>query len=167
MIRTSLALVFACLAAPQASQAEGLLGRTVVFTVEVWDDPQAPLLESGAYTARVGPGAEIEMTEEGWLGMNVVPVTIDISDSRVTFSYEGDWTGTFYPSAFNGYVMRFAGECALIERAKPVAEGSTQPVPAEAVSFGSQELRLNVAGLSHAPGERIEIALRVADCPVS
>ena len=158
------AALAAALLAPPAS-AEGLEGRTLVFRVETIDAAGTPLLTSRDYVARVEDGAEIAMGPEGWMGLDVVPVTLDLAAGSVTFTWPEAGTSVFYESAFNGYVMEFAGECALISRAE-VAE-STMPLPEDALEAGPLSLRLDVSGMAYGPDQRVVLAGEVADCPIS
>ena len=162
----ALAAALVVVAAPALADG-GLTGRTVVFRVETYDDPAAPYLVSEDYVGAVGPGPEFSMEEEGGLWIDVVPVRIDLSDGAIELTWPTVEAGPFATFAFNGYVMEFAGECALIERAKVVAWETTLPVAEGALEVTPLRLALDVSGLEFGPDERIVIALQVADCPIS
>ncbi|GGL62676.1 hypothetical protein [Wenxinia marina] len=162
------ALAVALALLSEAALAEGgLEGRTVVFRVESYDDPAAPYLVSEDYVGAVGPGPEFSMEEEGGLWVDVVPVRIDLSDGEIELTWPSVEAGPFATFAFNGYVMEFAGDCALIERAKVVDWETTLPLADDALEVTPLRLALDVSGLEYGPDQRIVIALQVADCPVS
>lgn len=160
------ALTGAVLAGPAQAEA-GLLGRSVVFSVETWDDPSAPFLQSSAYRAVVGPGPEFGLAPETNGDLYVVPVLIDISDDRIDISFKNIPAGTFFDAAFNGYVLTFETDCVLFESAILDDKATTLPVTKDAVEVTPQAVRVNVTGLSHTPESTIGVRLDVQDCPLS
>jgi hypothetical protein len=161
--RIALAALLLLAAAPVAAQ--GLEGRTVLFRIELWEDPAVPLLESRDYMAVVGDGPEFGVEREGNGLASVVPVRVDLGPDRIDLSYgEG---GVFGEAAFNGYVLTFPAACALLLGAAIDREATTLPLRDADLLLEPQALRLHVGGLSYAAGDRIGIMLRVADCPVA
>lgn len=113
------------LAAPV--QAGTLEGRLVTFTVETWDDPEAPLLVARGRTVVVGTGVEFGLGPEGFTGgLDVVPVAVEIGPTRIELSYP-QGIGRFYEAKFNGYVLRFETDCALFDKVAIDPAGTTMP----------------------------------------
>lgn len=161
--RITLAALLLLVAAPVAAQ--GLEGRTVLFRIALWEDPALPLLESRDYVAVVGDGPEFGVAREGNALASVVPVTVDLGPDRIDLSYaEG---GVFGEAGFNGYVLTFPTDCALLLGAAIDREATTLPLRDADLVLEPQALRLHVGGLSYEPGDRIGLTLRVADCPVA
>lgn len=132
---------------------------------ETWDDPAKPILRSSDYVGRVGPGSEFAFAPEAEGGLVVVPVSIDLGPDRVDLTYAS--AGAFATARFNGYVLTFPVECTLLDGARIDRAATTLALKADDVTVGPQELRVNVADLSYAPGDRIGLLLDVTDCPIS
>lgn len=162
----ALALAASLLAGPAWAEA-GLLGRSVVFSVETWDDPAAPYLQSSAYRATVGPGPEFGLAPETNGQLYVVPVLIDIGDDRIDISFKNIPAGTFFDAAFNGYILTFETDCVLFQNAILDDKATTLPLDKNAVEVTPQAVRVNVAGLSHTQDTTIGVRLDVQDCPMS
>jgi hypothetical protein len=146
-------------------QAGTLEGRLVTFTVETWDDREAPLLQAQGRTVTVGDGVEFGLEPEGLTGgLDVVPVTVEIGPSRIELSYPRG-IGRFYDSRFNGYVLRFETECALFENVAIDPAATTMQVTEIWAETGA--LYINVSGLGYGPGAKLALDLEVADCPLS
>lgn len=161
MIRIALALI---LTAWPALAGGTLEGRIVTLNVETWDDRAAPILVSVGRTVQVGAGVEFGMGPEYRTpGFDVVPVQVEILPNRIEFSY-GAGTGQFWPAAFNGYVLRFAVDCALIAGARVDASATTMPVTDADITTDGQALFVNVAGRDYGPEARLAIDLVVTDC---
>jgi hypothetical protein len=153
----------ACLAAPVS--AGTLEGRLVTFSVETWDQREAPLLVAKGRTVTVGEGVEFGLGPQGFTGgLDVVPVTVEIGPTRIELSYPTG-IGRFYVSKFNGYVLRFETECALFENVALDPAGTTMKVT-EVWSEGGA-LYINVSGLGYGPASTLALDLEVADCPLS
>jgi hypothetical protein len=157
------AVLAACLAAPVA--AGTLEGRLVTFTVETWDDRDQPYLQARGRTVVVGQGIEFGLEPEGLTGgLDVVPVTVEIGPTRIELSYPRG-IGRFYEATFNGYVLRFATECALFEKVAIDPAETTMKVTEVWAEAGA--LYINVSGLGYGPTARLALDLEVADCPLS
>lgn len=157
------AALAACLAAPVA--AGTLEGRLVTFTVETWDDRDKPFLQARGRTVVVGQGIEFGLEPEGLTGgLDVVPVTVEIGPTRIELSYPRG-IGRFYEATFNGYVLRFATECALFEKVAIDPAETTMKVTEVWAEAGA--LYINVSGLGYGPTARLALDLEVADCPLS
>ena len=164
MIRSLFAL---CLAALPAHAGGSLEGRTVTLNVLTYDDPAAPILQSIGRTVVVGDGVEFGMGPEGWTnGLDVVPVQVEIGPSRIEFSYGAD-PGAFWTAAFNGYVLRFSGECALFSGVRVDPQGTTMPVTDADVRIEPQVVHINLSGRNYGPDARLALDLSVEDCPIS
>lgn len=151
-----------------ASPALGgtLEGRTVTFTVETWDDRERPYLQAQGRTVTVGEGVEFGLEPEGLTaGLDIVPVTVEIGPTRIELSYPAAGSGRFFEAAFNGYVLRFATECALFDRVAIDPAGTTLPVAEVWAETGA--LYVNVSGLAYGPEATLALDLEVADCPLS
>lgn len=164
MFRSLFAL---CLFALPAHAGGSLEGRSVTLNVLTYDDPATPILQSHGRTVIVGRGVEFGMGPEGWTnGLDVVPVQVEIGPDRIEFSY-GEDTGHFWTAAFNGYVLRFSGECALFSGVRVDSAATTMPVTDADVIIAPQELRIDLSGLEYGPKARLALDLMVEDCPLS
>lgn len=157
-------LVLVALLATPAS-AGTLEGRLVTFTVETWDDREAPLLVARGRTVVVGQGTEFGLGPEGFTGgLDVVPVAVEIGPTRIELSYPRG-IGRFYEAKFNGYVLRFETDCALFERVAVDPAGTTMKVTEVWAETGA--LYINVSGLGYGPTSTLALDVEVADCPLS
>ena len=151
------------LAAPVA--AGTLEGRLVTFTVETWDDRDAPLLVARGRTVTVGAGTEFGLGPEGFSGgLDVVPVDVEIGPTRIELSYPKG-IGRFYEAKFNGYVLRFETDCALFDKVAIDPAGTTMPGVEVWAETGA--LYIDVAGLGYGPAATLALDIQVADCPIS
>lgn len=151
------------LAAPAAGGT--LEGRLVTFTVETWDDREAPLLVARGRTVTVGTGTEFGLGPEGFTGgLDVVPVAVEIGPSRIELSYPKG-IGRFYEATFNGYVLRFETDCALFEAVAVDPAGTTMKGVEVWAETGA--LYIDVGGLGYGPASTLALELEVADCPLS
>lgn len=162
--RAGVALVLAAaLAAPV--DAGTLDGRLVTFTVETWDDREAPLLVARGRTVTVGAGTEFGLGPEGFTaGLDVVPVDVEIGPTRIELSYPKG-IGRFYEAKFNGYVLRFETDCALFDKVSIDPSGTTMQGVEVWAETGA--LYVNVSGLGYGPASTLALDLEVADCPMS
>jgi hypothetical protein len=170
-MRRRLGLWLGCLISvtpvPLAAQQGGLSGRTVVMHVVTYDDPAAPLFVGPDYAGKVTEGPEFGMIREGYDGMAVVPVLIDLSDDRIDLSYAQTDPGQFSVARFNGYVLQFPTDCVLIGGAAIDPRTTTLPLTDKSLTLTAQSLSINVQGLSFDHNSRIGITVSVMDCPVS
>lgn len=156
-------MLAALLATPLA--AGTLDGRLVTFTVETWDDREAPLLVARGRTVTVGAGTEFGLGPEGFTGgLDVVPVAVEIGPTRIELSYPKG-IGRFYEAKFNGYVLRFETDCALFEAVAIDPAGTTMQGVDVWAETGA--LYINVSGLGYGPASTLSLDLEVADCPLS
>ena len=161
MIRA--ALLLAVLASPALPGT--LEGRLVTFTVESWDQRDAPLLVARGRTVTVGDGVEFGLGPEGFTaGLDVVPVDVEIGPTRIELSYP-DQIGRFFEAKFNGYVLRFETDCALFEKVTIDPAATTMPVTEVWAEVGA--LYINVSGLGYGPKMTLALDVEVADCPLS
>ena len=162
-----LILIFALVAAAPVFAGGTLEGRLVTMNVATWDDPAAPLFESLGKTVKVGQGVEFGMGPEGHnLGFDVVPVQVEITPTRIELSYP-EGTGNFWSAAFNGYVLRFKGDCVVFTQARIDPAETTMPINPGAVYRSGNALYINVSGLDYGPDAKLALDLAVTDCPVS
>lgn len=162
--RAEVALVLAvALAAPV--HAGTLEGRLVTFTVETWDDREAPLLVARGRTVTVGAGTEFGLGPEGFTaGLDVVPVDVEIGPTRIELSYPKG-IGRFYEAKFNGYVLRFETDCALFDKVAIDPTGTTMQGAEVWAETGA--LYIDVSGAGYGPTSTLTLDLEVADCPMS
>jgi hypothetical protein len=162
--RAGVALVLAvALAAPV--HAGTLEGRLVTFTVETWDDREAPLLVARGRTVTVGAGTEFGLGPEGFTaGLDVVPVDVEIGPTRIELSYPKG-IGRFYEAKFNGYVLRFETDCALFDKVAIDPAGTTMQGVEVWAETGA--LYIDVSGAGYGPTSTLALDLEVADCPMS
>lgn len=153
------------LALATAVSAGTLEGRLVTFTVETWDDRDAPLLVARGRTVTVGSGTEFGLGPEGFTGgLDVVPVQVEIGPTRIELTYPTG-IGRFYEARFNGYVLRFETSCALFQNVAIDAAATTMKVGEVWSEQGA--LYINVSGLGYGPEAKLALDLEVADCPLS
>ncbi len=161
------ALAYALLpvVAAQAEEATGgLIGRTVLFTIETFENPEQMQFVSREYLAQVGPGPEFGTVREGYPGIDAVPVLIDFSADRLDISFAETDPGMFAEARFNGYVLRFPVDCVLIEGASLDLGATTLPMEKKDVTFGPDEIRVNVSGHVYDRTSHIGVRLDVGDC---
>lgn len=140
-------------------------GRLVTFNVETWDDRDAPLLDARGRTVMVGSGTEFGLGPEGFTGgLDVVPVDVEISPTRIELSYP-QGIGRFFEAKFNGYVLRFETDCALFQNVAVDPAATTMKVTEVWAENGA--LYINVSGLGYGPAAKLALDLEVADCPIS
>jgi len=163
-MRLSRSLVALCLIALPALAGGTLEGRIVTLNVETWDNPAAPIFASRGQTVTVGPGIEFGMGPEFLRpDFDVVPVQVEIGPSRIAFSY-GDGEGGFFDAAFNGYVLRFATDCALFEAVSIDAAATTMPVTMADIRTEGGALFVNVAGRRYGPEVTLVLDFVVGEC---
>lgn len=150
---------------PAFAGAGGTLeGRIVTLNVETWDEPGQIIFESVGRTVKVGHGIEFGMGPEFRTpGFDVVPVQVEIKPQRIEFTYGQD-RGTFWDTAFNGYVLRFVAECALIEGFAIDHAFTTIPVTADDIRQDGGAFYINVAGRDYGPDARLALDVTVSDC---
>ena len=167
MMRTC-GLILALLVPAIPAQAGGTLqGRTVTLNVLTYDVPAAPILESRGRTVTVGTGIEFGMGPEYRTpGFDVVPVQVQIGPTRIEFSYGQD-RGNFWPSAFNGYVLRFATDCALFESVRIDTKATSMAIMPADIHTEAGALFINVAGRDFGPEATLALDIGVTDCPIS
>lgn len=164
ILTRALAVLFA-LGLVQPIAAGTLEGRLVTFTVETWDNREAPLFVARGRTVTVGSGTEFGLDPEGFTGgLDVVPVDVEIGPTRIELSYP-QGIGRFFEAKFNGYVLRFETDCALFENVAIDPAGTTMKVTEVWAENGA--LYINVSGLGYGPAAKLALDLEVADCPMS
>ncbi len=162
------ALTWGVLAAWVASPvaADGtLIGRLVTMNVETYDVDGAPIFISKGRTVRVGNSVEFDLLpENGFNGLDVVPVRIEITNDRIEFSYGKQQGSFFQPARFNGYVLRFEAECGLFESARVDAGSNTIELTDDRISTQNGALFVDVKGLTFGPNAAFGVDVRVSDC---
>lgn len=149
---------------PAICDAGTLKDRVVTLNVETWDDNGLPFFISKGRTVKVGGAVEFALLPEGGIeGFDVVPVQVEISDSRIEFSYGSD-RGQFWDAPFNGYVLRFDVECALFDAFAIDATATTMPVTPDHIRTENGALLIDVAGMDYGPDARLALDFRVSDC---
>ncbi|MFN4153964.1 MAG: hypothetical protein ACK4HF_04880 [Paracoccaceae bacterium] len=141
-----------------------LEGRIVTLNSEIWNDDVTPFFATRGRTVTVGGLVEFELLPEGAVnGFDVVPVEVDISATRIEFSY-GTARGIFWDAPFNGYVLRFEVECALFDGFAIDADFTTMPVTPAHIRTEGGALFIDVAGMDYGPQARLALDFRVSDC---
>lgn len=153
-----------CLLALPATAGGTLEGRIVTLNVLTADAAGVVLFESRGRTVTVGPGVEFGMgPEHQGRDFDVVPVEVEIGPQRIAFSYGGE-AGQFFDAAFNGYVLRFATDCALFEAVDIDRSATTMPVAIEDIRIAGGVLYVNVAGQHYGPTARLVLDFVVGEC---
>ena len=157
------AALFALL--PLSAVAGGTLeGRIVTLNVETWDTPREMIFASKGHTVKVGGEVEFGMGPEFRTpGFDVVPVQVEITPSRIEFSYGAD-AGQFWSTTFNGYVLRFVSDCALIQSVAVDAAFTTMEITDTDIRHDGTALYINVTGRAYGPDKRLGLDLSVGDC---
>ncbi len=159
--------VLLLLVGPVAAQST-LEGRVVTFSVLSYDDPAAPLFVGRGKTVQVGQGVEFGLGPEGAQnGVDVAPVTVDIGPARVEVRFDQGPGGQLLTAAFNGYVLRFEGDCALFGGVRVDPAATNIPLVAGDITTDAGALMINVSGLRFTRDSRFAIDLDVTDCPLS
>ena len=144
-----------------------LQGRLVTFNVLTYDDPAKPFFQAQGRTVQVGEGVEFGLEPEGIInGLEVVPVTVQISPRRIELEYKRG-EGLMFASVFNGYVLRFETDCALFEGVSIDTEFTTMPLTPAAIHTEGGALFINMSGLAYGPGQRFALDIKVGDCALS
>jgi hypothetical protein len=150
-----------------AGAETSLRGRIVQFSVLTYDDPAVPIFDGIGETVQVGDGVEFGLHSEGAQnGVDVAPVDVDIGPSRIEISFESG-AGRLLGAAFNGYVLEFPGDCAVIKSAHIDAKATTLPLTDAALILAGTRLMINVQGLSYQQGSHIALDLVLDDCSLS
>ncbi|MEO8531088.1 MAG: hypothetical protein ABI459_07680 [Deltaproteobacteria bacterium] len=143
-------------------------GRTVTFRVLAFDDPANPLFIGQGRTVQIGKGVEFGLSKEGSQNdVDVVPVEVNISDTRIELDYANTHKGKFLAATFNGYELTFPTQCALIMSASIDGGATNLPLDSSALTFEPGRLLINVEGLSHSQTSQMAIDVEVGDCPLS
>lgn len=168
-LRAALLLVFLALSGWSVSAGAGTLdGRIVTFRVLAYDDAAAPLFDGRGQTVKVSDAVEFGLGPEGAQnGLDVIPVQVNISDTRIEVRYDGADEAEPLRAVFNGYVLSFDTECVLFEGAKVDAAASTLALTDADVTWDRGVLFINMAGLPYVTGSRFAVDLEVTDCPLS
>lgn len=151
---------------PAAIAQEGgtLEGRIVTLNVETWNDAGVFLFQSVGHTVKVGLGVEFGMGPEFRTpGFDVVPVQVEVKPQRIEFTY-GEERGSFWDRTFNGYVLRFVAECALIKGVAIDHQFTTMAVTEDDIRQDGGALYINVAGRDYGPEVRLGLDVSVSDC---
>ena len=165
MTRTLLAL---CLMISPAWGEETLMGRSVVFSVLAYDDPARPLFLGRRHDAVVTDGIEFGLVSEGVQNdLDVLPVLIDISATRIEMTYPTAPPSTVHPSKFNGYVLEFLTDCLLFQSASIDQAATTLPLTEDNVFWEFGTLYINLSGFDTNTQTRVAVDFTVADCAIS
>lgn len=149
--------------------AEGSLkGHLVHFYVLTYDDPSRPHFAGRGQTVRVDDGVEFVLDREGAQNdLDVIPVIVNISANRIELSFEQSEPDFLVEAIFNGYVLEFVTNCALITQAALDRNATTMPLAEDAVQIIDRGLRINAQGMAVTPEGRIAIDVKAEDCPMS
>ena len=169
-MRPGAALLLALLAAGWSGPAGAgtLTGRIVTFRVLAYDDAAAPLFDGRGQTVKVSDAVEFGLGPEGAQnGLDVIPVQVNISDSRIEVRFDGPDETAPLQARFNGYVLSFDTECVLFQGATIDAAASNVALTDADVTWDRGVLYINVAGRPYVTGSRFAVDLDVTDCPLS
>lgn len=166
--RSSALLACALAFVPAAASADSLIGRTAAFSVLAYDDPEAPRYQGLIHTATISDEIEFGLQPEGVQnGLDVVPVLIDISATRIEVDFSPSEPGLIADAAFNGYVLSFTPDCLVFGGARVDDAATTLPVSDKAIRLEGRTLYLNLEGLFYDRGSRVAVDLDVQDCPIT
>lgn len=160
-------MIWLVLASPACAQGT-LEGRVVTFSVLTYDDPDRPIFVGQGQTVQVGQGVEFGLQTEGAQnGVDVAPVSVDIGPTRVEVRFDQGIGGQLLTARFNGYVLRFEGDCALFAGVRIDGPNTTIPLAPDDITTDRGALFINVSGLLFDNQSRFALEVEVADCPVS
>lgn len=165
IMRQLLPAFLAALMLATPALAMKLTGQEVTFRVETWDDPEKPLFVSKTQTATVTAKPEFGLRYEREVNeMDVVPMRVDVGESRVEFTYTEDFDNELYKARFNGYVLTFDGPCMFVIKARVDQDFTNIPLDNKRVRTTGRGFTVNVAGLVFRPGTRFAVDLRLSPC---
>jgi hypothetical protein len=142
-----------------------LMGRKVSFHILTYDDPDSPLFVGRDHKAKVTKATEFGLGTEGAQNnLDVVPILVDISGTRIEIRYSIAEPGELAEAAFNGYVLAFESDCLLFQNAWVDRRFSNLPMTNDRVSFDGGTLFLNVSGFKYDRDSRFAVDLDLAEC---
>ncbi|MCI4665813.1 MAG: hypothetical protein MRY74_13945 [Neomegalonema sp.] len=163
-----LTLICAAMWGDRSAAQATLVGREVSVRVLTYNDPTKPLFDGRTHLVRVGAGVEFRLGREGLQnGLDVVPVTFDISRARIEAVYPAGLSGGFYPAKFNGYIFEFKTECALFREARIDRAFTTLDLEDADVYVRGGRLYVNTARTASWTGKRFAIDVKVAPCRIN
>lgn len=146
----------AALALMSASVAHAnLLGQTVNFSILY---PNVGSVFANGGNAVVGAGIEYAA---GFMPSYNTALQVDVTDTRVFFSYVGSGTG-FGPAAFNGYQLTLLGGGSLFAQ---LDQQLTTLSPVSFAVVNGNTLQVNMAGLSSGTSFNTVFNLSMIDGP--
>lgn len=157
-----------CLASVGHAQTGPLDQSQVTLRILTWDETGTLTFESNLYTAKVGPLPEFGPGREGRIGIDVVPVEIDIGPGIITFDYAPtaiEGAGNLSQAVFNGYELTFDTCVQFI--GVTVGETTGIAVPEGAAWADGQRLFVNVQGLSYTAQSSFSVAYFAIPCPAT
>lgn len=160
--------ILTLLAGGSAVGAGTLTGRIVTFRVLAYDDAAHPLFDGRGQTVKVTDAVEFGLGPEGpQNGLDVIPVQVNIGDTRIEVRYDGPGESEPLEATFNGYVLSFDTECVLFQGARVDAAASNVALTDRDVTWDRGVLYINVAGRPYMTGSHFAVDLDVTDCPLS
>ena len=156
----------ATLALTSTAWAEGsLLGLPVTLQVQTYDTPDEMIFESGIVDAVVSNEREFSIGPgQSQQKLDVVPITLDITENRVKIAYTVPSIGELYKARFNGYVLTFTSTCQALVSARLAPEISDLHMSNKRIRVDGNSLLINVSGMTYLPNSKIGIDIEVADC---
>ena len=130
------------------AQDQIALEGNMTLQVVTYDDPAAPFVQTDAYRSAIFDGVEFNAAEAGGGWIELVPVSIDIMDRSIRFSYPAIEAGSVFDFAaaeFNGYELSFT-PCVGF---KDIWIGETANIEFDAsrISVEDGRMAVNVEGL--------------------
>lgn len=151
--------------------ADSLMNRLVTFQVLTYDSPESPVFNGHTHVTVVRDGPEFGLLPEGSQNeLDVIPVIIDIDATSLWISFETAGEGAFWQAEFNGYVLSFErhnNNCIRFTDARLDTSETTLTLDDDAITFDNLSLRINVAGMSYQPSDRILVHLETSGCATS
>jgi hypothetical protein len=163
---TAVAFLSAVCVLPVFANAKpSLMGRTVEFSVQTYDDPENPYFAGQVHSTVVSEGIEFGLGREGIQNeLDVVPVLVNIGKSSVEISYSISDPGELASAKFNGYIINFITECELLGRARIDPTVTNVEIDNKRISNDGTTLSVDVSGLRYNRESRISVSLEVQDC---
>jgi len=164
------ALVFigvVCVLPAFVNAEQTLTGRSVEFSVQTYNDPQNPFFAGRVHKAIVSEGIEFGLGREGAQNnMDVVPILVDIDENSIEISFSISDPGILASARFNGYIIKFPTDCALLRGARIDQDNTNVEIDNKRISNDATTVMVNVSGLRNDRTSRIAVDLDVRDCPL-
>jgi Ca2+-binding RTX toxin-like protein/murein DD-endopeptidase MepM/ murein hydrolase activator NlpD/uncharacterized protein YcfL len=107
-----------------------------------------------------------DLSSFGLYSGNQIPAAIDIGRTSITYEISSSAAGTFYAASFNGIQVSDAdGLVPPIIGVSIDAAANSLGITADRVTFGENDIAVNVQGLPYQPGQGFTLHVSFGDAP--